>query len=210
LRNQQGLIMGDTLTLSSNTLDNQAGLIAAKSSLTLAAAQSLHNQGELHSLGDSSLHTASLQQQGGLTTASRNLAIQARQLGSTGQFVAGQDLTLNTQQDLTVQAAIQAGRNLALSTAGKLDNQSSLRAGGSASIQADSISNASQADITASTLNLQATTTVDNQGLIDAGDASIQAGETISNRGSGRIYADRLLLAAPQLDNTPRWQAKHR
>jgi filamentous hemagglutinin len=45
LRNQQGLIMGDTLTLSSNTLDNQAGLIAAKSSLTLAAAQSLHNQG---------------------------------------------------------------------------------------------------------------------------------------------------------------------
>ena len=203
LRNQGGLIMGDTLTLSSNTLDNQAGLIAAKSSLTLAAAQSLHNQGELLSLGDAALHADTLQQQGGQTSANGNLAIQARQLASTGQFVAGQDLTLNSQQDLTVQAAIQAGRNLALSTAGKLDNQSSLRAGGSASIQADSISNASQADISASTLNLQATTSLDNQGLIDAGDASIQAGETISNRGSGRIYADRLLLAAPKLDNTP-------
>ncbi|WP_199103400.1 hemagglutinin repeat-containing protein [Aquitalea sp. ASV11] len=203
LRNQGGLIMGDTLTLSSNTLDNQAGLIAAKSSLTLAAAQSLRNQGELLSLGDAALHADTLQQQGGQTSANGNLAIQARQLASTGQFVAGQDLTLNSQQDLTVQAAIQAGRNLALSTAGKLDNQSGLRAGGSASIQADSISNASQADISASTLNLQATTSLDNQGLIDAGDASIQAGETISNRGSGRIYADRLLLAAPLLDNTP-------
>ena len=203
LRNQAGLIMGDTVTLQGDTLDNQAGLIAAKTSLSLVAAQSLHNQGELHSLGDAAVQADTLQQQGGLTTASRNLAVQARQLGSTGQFVAGQDLTLNTRQDLTVQAAIQAGRNLVLSTTGKLDNQSSLRAGGSASIQADSISNASQADITASTLNLQATTSLDNQGLIDAGDASLLAGQAISNRGSGRIYADRLLLAAPQLDNTP-------
>ncbi|WP_374555774.1 hemagglutinin repeat-containing protein [Aquitalea pelogenes] len=203
LRNQAGLIMGDTVTLQGDALDNQAGLIAAKTSLSLVAAQSLHNQGELHSLGDAAVQADTLQQQGGLTTASRNLAVQARQLGSTGQFVAGQDLTLNTRQDLTVQAAIQAGRNLVLSTTGKLDNQSSLRAGGSASIQADSISNASQADITASTLNLQATTSLDNQGLIDAGDASLLAGQAISNRGSGRIYADRLLLAAPQLDNTP-------
>ena len=230
LNNQQGLLQsGGVLHVTAGAVDNRATLAAntgiQAGRLDLRALSLNNAQGNTLTGNDATVSvragvsndggqiaaggalginaTTTISQQGGSLVSGQDLTLTAAGLSGVGALSAGRDLTLAVQQDLAIQADVQAGRNLSISTPGRLDNQAAILAGGAALVQAHDIHNAAGGKISAGTLTMTVNDVLENRGLIDGGQVSVQAGNQILNIGTGRLYGDDIILGAARLDNLP-------
>jgi filamentous hemagglutinin len=192
-------LQADALTLQAQALSNVAGQL----SQTGQGDQSLTLQGELN-------NTA-----GTIYSAARHLSILAQNIDNTaGQILHTGQGTLdigssgdliNTLQSNTQPAVPDGGR---ISGAGNvqvrannLKNTGGIYADQNLHIDAAYLDNQASGQIlSVQTTALQISNTLTNRGLIDGADTHIQ-GATVNNIGTGRIYGDRVAIAANALTN---------
>ncbi len=198
----QGQLQGDRLQLTANVLHN-SGTVFGGQQLTLNL-QNTDNQsgGRLYSAGDLTLITPVLNPSGSLL-ALGNMSLQ---LGSdftqSGTLAAGQNLSLSTTGNLTIQGTLQ-GEGIQLSTAGDLVNNGQLQ-GGSGTVAADAGNitlNGSGSVQSGGNIRLSSRGQLTNSGFVGAaGDVLMSAPGLIQN--SALLYAgNNMQLLSDSLHN---------
>ena len=203
----QGL-QGHALRLNADVLGNQAGAIRADTTLDIGVSQLLDNAGGLISssqhLGiadrDPNARRQSISNLDGRLLAGQSLSMNAAYYTGNGQAVSLGDLTLRLLAGLELNGLLQANGTLDVHTAGALNNNGKLLAGKSMLLDASTVTNSANAEITADQLRINAHDSLTNRGLIDGQKVRLQTG-TLYNLGTGRIYADQLGIAAGTLVN---------
>lgn len=221
LGNRDAQLVGRQLKLQAAQIDNTGGEITATDGLQLTATQQLDNQqGRLISGGDLLLSTPRLNNQAGVLSASRQaqltvsdtlnrqgqllagqwLQLAGQRLSGDGQLLSDGDLTLELQHDFHNDQRLQAAGDLTVHTLGALSNQGTMQAGGRLSLDSESLENGAAAELSGHQTLVKVSGLLSNQGLIDGSETWLTA-ETLDNGGLGRIYGDRLAIAAKRLSN---------
>ncbi|PUE12943.1 hemagglutinin repeat-containing protein [Limnohabitans sp. T6-20] len=173
---------GQNVALSASNMDNSQGAIRAVYNLNIQSNGLLSNDA-------------------GLVVADQSVVVRAGRLSGAGQIVSQGDVSLSLQGDHTLAGTLQAGGELQLQTTGTLTNPVTVQAGKNLSITAGNLDNqASGQLLSAQTTTLHIGNTLTNRGLIDGADTRIQA-TALNNLGTGRIYGDRVAIAANTLHN---------
>ncbi|WP_237713507.1 S-layer family protein [Herbaspirillum sp. GW103] len=216
------------LTLSTGEVNNEGGLLQALKSLDLDThGQALHNlhsgenQGvragtDLHikagalgngagvvvAGGQARLQVNSLDNNRGRILAGDDLSLTSDSLIGKGLLLSHKDLRIDVAADLEQRGETAAAGHLDLRTGGRFSNYGTLVAGAALRVTARGLQNHAGASILGGDVSLSAGAGQDfiNRGLIDGVTTRIQAG-TLYNLGSGRIYGDRIALAAEVLHN---------
>ena len=166
-------------------LFNHAGNITAGSTLRIEGSGKIHNdQGSLYAQRLLQLSAASL-------------------LAGTGRIESGGDMHIRLLEQATHTASgtWAANGTLGVDAAGELHNHGTITGGTSVAVQADTIHNTATGSITsAGHTRVQANNALHNRGLIDGHITHVQA-PTLNNIGTGRIYGDRLAIAAGTVNN---------
>ncbi|WP_139811009.1 hemagglutinin repeat-containing protein [Pantoea cypripedii] len=231
VENSGGAMLGDTLSLTSQQLDNSAGLIQGTHQLTIdTQGQQLDNSDTagsttgLRTGGDFSLKSGDLNNQKGLITANTlNAATQAvnneqGQINSTGDsqltsltldnqngaIQSGGNLTLNTQQSdlLNQQGSLIADQSLAITAAAIHNGQGVIQGNHGLTLQGTTVDNTQGRLMSGSDLTAVLEQLTNNNGILFAtGNADITALQQVQNQ-QGLIKAGQALhLTAPQIDN---------
>ncbi len=218
--NQGGTIstqQGD-LVLEAGSVSNQAGTLSTQQGHLVLKAGSISNEAGTLSAqrGDLVLEAGSVSNQGGLIAAGGDIRLQTQSLDNAeGRINAGGSLQARLLGDHTPVGRWVAGQGIALDLQGRLVLGSALFAAPRLAFKADSLLNAGETRatelrLTTGTLenrgvisgdrvSLQVDT-LDNPGLIDGIDVRIDT-RRLDNYGTGRIYGDRLAIAAEALTN---------
>ncbi|KPW79952.1 filamentous hemagglutinin N-terminal domain-containing protein, partial [Pseudomonas cannabina] len=203
----QGL-EGRSMNLAVNTLDNQSGAVRTDENLLLGVSQTLNNQnGLISSTGDltiSDRDTAQRRQSvnnlDGTLIAGKLLSLNAAYYSGTGRALSLGDLNFSLQSGLDLSGQIQANNNVDLNTAGALNNTGRLLAGNALQVNAQTLDNSANAEISAGQVRLNIADTLTNRGLIDGQQVRVQAA-TLNNLGTARLYGDQLAIATSTLNN---------
>jgi filamentous hemagglutinin len=217
INNADGQIIAgrDLLAQVSVSLNNTGGTLSAQRQLALTDAATAPQPADL---ATRQLH---INNTDGLIVANNAIAphssavlIQAKSLNlDNGTLHSGGDMALDLVGSLHTQAgqAVRAGRNLAVQLHGAVAGTNSFvnagqwQAGQDLTIRADHIDNQVTGEISSqrtTTLNTtqHASGSVTNRGVVDGADTHIQT-HTLTNTGTGRIYGDRVAIAAHTLVN---------
>ncbi|MDH4375659.1 MAG: hemagglutinin repeat-containing protein [Ramlibacter sp.] len=206
--------------IAAGGIDNRGGLLrqTGPGLLQLSLGGALLNQGGILSAdqGDLALVAGSVSNQGGLIAAGGDIRLQTQALNNAdGQVDAGGSLQARLLGDHTPDGRWLAGQGIALDVQGRLVLGSARLEAPRLAFKADSLLNLGETratelrvttgalenrgELTGDTLRLQADS-LDNPGLVDGTDVRIDT-RRLDNHGTGRIYGDRLAIAADALTN---------
>jgi len=201
-------IEGGDLTLNAASLDNGSGGVRANNNVTINSTGTVGNGGgvvsamnSLSILDAGGSRALNIDNGGGTLIGGQMTAIRAASLGGVGRVLSQQDMSV----DLAGGYALQAGselignRNVTLSLGGALSNAGKLQAGGTLALNASSLDNTVSGDINAGNTRINAGS-LTNRGVIDGINTDIDTG-TLTNVGTGRIYGDRIGIAAGSVVN---------
>ncbi|WP_413784432.1 hemagglutinin repeat-containing protein [Acinetobacter sp. ACIN00229] len=244
LLNQSGLIntQGNLSAQINQDIDNNAGQIVANQAVQLNSQGLNNNSGQIGSVtGPVTIEAGSgdLSNQSGKIISTQDLTLSAQHVDNQSGLISAQQLVLNTQglnnlkgqiisgtaltfvgQDLNNQGGLlQTNSDLNLNLSGVLDNSlgGQLYSGGSTTVQAASVDNSSQGQIsTQGDLNLTTAQGINNAGGIivssqqmqlksqglnndggqigtEQGDLLIETGDLALNNGTGAIQSGKTL-----------------
>ncbi|TLU65640.1 filamentous hemagglutinin N-terminal domain-containing protein [Enterobacter sp. MF024] len=202
LGSNQGL-EGQSLTLNTDTLDNQSGSILANHALNIDTRGVLNNSagalasGETLSLSGDGLKLINA---GGTLKAGENLSVEAASLDASGQLLSLGDMTLHSISGVNNSGTTLANGNLSFSTDGDLTNSGQLMAGSALNVQSANLNNLASGEINAGSTTLNTAGTLVNRGLIDGIATRINA-NTLTNTGTGRIYGDAVGINVDTFNN---------
>ncbi|WP_437610830.1 hemagglutinin repeat-containing protein [Erwinia sp. V71] len=219
LNNQGGTIMAagaGSLDLAvSGELNNQGGTLAAASDLAIATPVLNNNQGQisankqltLDQQSSSTLARAAasssdlrISNEGGRLVAGQQLTFRGREINGSGEILSLGDMDLSFADSFSNNNKTLANGDLTLNVGNSLINTALLGAGGKLDVQAATIDNQANGELSAQQTTLNASNTLTNRGLIDGVLTRINA-STLSNIGTGRIYGDGLAISAATLNN---------
>ncbi|WP_299536984.1 filamentous hemagglutinin N-terminal domain-containing protein [uncultured Herbaspirillum sp.] len=198
-----------SVSLTTGALYNNKGAIRTGQSLQIAARDSVDNrggllssQGALSVSDPASIRKLVIDNEGGRILAGDDLSLTSDSLIGKGLLLSHKDLRIDVAADLEQRGETAAAGNLDLRTGGRFSNYGTLAAGAALRVTARGLQNHAGASILGGDVSLSAGAGQDfiNRGLIDGVTTRIQAG-TLYNLGSGRIYGDRIALAAEVLHN---------
>jgi len=202
-------IEGRSVSLTTGALYNNNGAIRAGQSLQIAASESVDNRnGLLSSQGTLSLNDPAstrklvIDNESGRILAGGDLSLTSDSLIGKGLLLSHKNLRIDVAADLEHRGETAAGGDLDLRTGGRFSHYGTLAAGAALRVTARGLQNHAGASILGGDVSLSAGAGQDfiNRGLIDGVTTRIQAG-TLYNLGTGRIYGDRVALAADVLHN---------
>jgi filamentous hemagglutinin len=199
---------GNAVAISTAALNNTQGAVRAAQDLSVDSDGQLSNeQGELSAGRKLQITTAQttptlrISNQAGQIVADQSVNVRTGSLSGAGTIASEGDVNLSLQGDHTLAGTLQAGGSLSLSATGRITNPVSVQAGKNLHISANELDNQATGEfLSGQTTSVQVANTFTNRGLIDGGDTRIQAG-TVNNLGTGRIYGDRVAIAASTLTN---------
>ncbi|WP_434645277.1 hemagglutinin repeat-containing protein [Raoultella planticola] len=192
-----------TIGLTTDTLDNEDGIILADRSLTLRNRGELNNRhGGLAASGtvDIAGDKLALFNQDGTVKAGERLRIDANTLDGGGQLLSLGDMALTSRQSLNNRGTMIANGRFTLTSAGDIVNSGKLLAGSSLDLTSHNLNNGVSGEINAGQNTLNVSDTLFNAGLIDGGYTRINA-DTLTNSGSGRIYGNAIGVNALTFNN---------
>ncbi|WP_363800456.1 hemagglutinin repeat-containing protein [Lysobacter firmicutimachus] len=200
-------VVGGSVTVVADTLDNAIGLLSADRDLLLRGGGAVDNRGgQVVAGGTLDIRdpgfTRTLDNDGGRLAAGDLLTLQLKRLSGSGSLESGLDAAIALADSYDHQGSLLANRDLSLSTLGDLRNAGRIAAGGTLSLSANALDNAATGEIIAAngSARIVAAGTATNRGLIDGADTRIDAAR-IDNLGSGRLYGDHLALGAAEINN---------
>ncbi|OWY34221.1 filamentous hemagglutinin N-terminal domain-containing protein [Herbaspirillum aquaticum] len=208
--NDQG-IEGRSVSLVTGALHNNNGAIRTGQSLQIAARERVDNrggllssQGTLSVSDPASTRRLVIDNEGGRILAGGDLSLTSDSLIGKGLLLSHKDLRIDVTADLEQRGETAAAGNLDLRIGGRFSNYGTLAAAAALRVTARGLQNHAGASILGGDVSLSAGAGQDfiNRGLIDGVTTRIQAG-TLYNLGTGRIYGDRIALAADVLHNAP-------
>lgn len=191
------------IALTTDTLDNQHGIILADKSLTVRNSGELNNRnGGLAASGTVDLRgdKLALFNQDGTVKAGKLLRIEADTLDGDGQLLSLGDMALSSQQSLNNRGTMVANGRFTLTSAGDIVNSGKLLAGSRLDLTSRNLNNGINGEINAGQNTLNVSDTLFNTGLIDGGYTRINA-DTLTNSGSGRIYGNAIGVNALIFNN---------
>ena len=200
---------GNSIAITTASLSNTQGAIRAAQDLSIYSDGQINNQqGELSAgrnlqidTWQASAPSLSISNQAGQIVADRSVNVRTGTLSGAGTIASQGDVSLSLQGDHTLAGTLQAAGNLSLSTTGQITNPISVQAGQNLSVSANKLDNQATGELLSDrTTSLSIADTLTNRGLIDGADTRIQAGN-VNNLGTGRIYGDRVAIAAATLSN---------
>ncbi len=200
---------GNTVAITANNLHNTQGAVRAVQDLRVYSDGQLTNdQGELSagrnlliSSAQASAPTLRVSNQAGQIVADQSVSVSTGSLSGTGTIASMGDVSLSLQADHTLAGTLQAGGHLSLSATGQITNPISVQAGKNLSVSAQNLNNLVSGELlSGQTTHLRIANTLNNRGLIDGADSRIEAA-TLNNLGTGRLYGDRVAIAASTLLN---------
>ncbi|WP_057092355.1 hemagglutinin repeat-containing protein [Comamonas thiooxydans] len=198
-----------TISVTAAKLDNGQGAVRAGQDLTiLSDGQLINDRGELSAgkqlkiaADQAATPTLNISNNAGQIVADQNVDLRTGSLRGAGEIASRGDVSLNLQGDHTLAGTLQAGGNLQLQTTGTLTNPVTVQAGKNLTVNASNLDNQATGELlSGQTTQLTISDTLANRGLIDGADTRIQAGN-VNNVGTGRIYGDRVAIAANALTN---------
>ncbi|HCR4018938.1 TPA: hemagglutinin repeat-containing protein [Morganella morganii] len=188
---QQG-IEGQNVTVHSDSVANQQGLLLANQQLSVINQGLLDNRHGQLSAGETlSLHgdSLTLTNTNGVIKAGRDLAVTADSMDGEGQLLSLGNIHLVSRQSLSNRGEMIANNNFTVTTSGDITNSGKLLAGVKLGLHANNLFNKAPGEINAGQNWLTVANTLINHGLIDGKHTLIRA-NTLTNIGSGRIYGD--------------------
>ncbi|WP_039051213.1 hemagglutinin repeat-containing protein [Comamonas thiooxydans] len=198
-----------TISVTAAKLDNSQGAVRAGQDLTiLSDGQLINDRGELSAgkqlkiaADQAATPTLNISNNAGQIVADHKVDLRTGSLNGAGEIASRGDVSLHLQGDHTLAGTLQAGGNLQLQTTGTLTNPVTVQAGKNLTVNASNLDNQATGELlSGQTTQLTIANTLTNRGLIDGADTRIQAGN-INNVGTGRIYGDRVAIAANALTN---------
>lgn len=198
----QGL-EGQSLTLNTDTLDNQRGSILANNTLSIHNSGVMNNGAGVLASGDTldlSGSALNLMNADGILKAGKTLSLDAASLDASGQLLSLGDMTLHSDSGVNNSGTTIANGNLTFTTDGDLTNSGQLMAGSALNVQSANLNNLAGGEINAGSTTLTASGTVRNTGLIDGIATRINA-DTLTNTGTGRIYGDAVGINVDTFNN---------
>ncbi|MEJ8827553.1 filamentous hemagglutinin, partial [Variovorax humicola] len=202
VKNRAGAVRADAnaTLIASGTVDNSAGgLISARDTLAIVDPHGAKP-------ADAAAKTLKVVNTGGTLAADKRLQLDAARFSGDGTLSASQDLSIALTQDVVNNAALSANGNLTYTTTGTFTNNSQLLAGNTLTVAGRTVDNNANAEMSGTDTAISAAT-LNNRGLIDSRgetriDARAGAGAgVVNNVGTGRIYGDRISIAAGTLNN---------
>ena len=206
LHNSQGRIAANgNASIVAQSLHNEGGTLhaAGASSLAITTSGELNNSsaGQIAAGGSVTLTAGSLRNTQGTIAAHNNLMLTAGALtNDAGKLLAKGTLDIHLSGDTSHTGEIAANGNVRIAATGQLTNSGKLQSGSTLTVAASDIHNTASGEIAGAATRLQATGSLTNRGLIDGQDTRIDAASVV-NIGTGRIYGDRLGIAAGTLTN---------
>lgn len=198
---------GSTLSIQGKTLNNSQGKLTAYGSNTISASDKLENeQGQIAANENISISSDLIHNAQGTITAGQNETITTKDIQLDGKLVAGNNLTITTDHDITNDSAkenygiTQADGNLTISTKGNLTNSKKLESKGTLTLSAKDISNKESGEINGGSVSITSTT-LTNRGLVSADQANTITTDILQNIATGRIYGEDITLHAKTLEN---------
>lgn len=200
----QGL-HGRDIAINAAAIDNRHGHIVAARGLSVNSSGRMDNGNGLISAGDQlqlqdSGTSLAIANQHGTLQAGRQLTLASHGLSGDGTLQSGGDLAVTLGSDFHNSGRIQAAGNASLNSSAAIHNQGTLQAGATLAIHAAALDNGAVGNISATRTELDMAQQLDNRGLIDGRDTVLRSA-TLNNTGSGRIYGDRIAIAATTLNN---------
>lgn len=204
---------GNSIAITTGSLNNTQGAVRAAQDLSIYSdGQLINNQGELsagrnllittgQASTSSTTPTLRISNQAGQIVADQSVNVRTASLSGAGTLASRGDVTLSLQGDHTLAGTLQAGGNLNLSATGQITNPISVQAGKNLSVSARDLDNQASGELlSGQTTQLTISNTLTNRGLIDGADTRIQS-NAVNNLGTGRLYGDRVAIAATTLTN---------
>lgn len=198
-----------TISVTAAKLDNGQGAVRAGQDLTiLSDGQLINDRGELSAgkqlkiaADQAATPTLNISNNAGQIVADHKVDLRTGSLNGAGEIASRGDVSLHLQGDHTLAGTLQAGGNLQLQTTGTLTNPVTVQAGKNLTVNASNLDNQATGELlSGQATQLTISDTLTNRGLIDGADTRIQAGN-VNNVGTGRIYGDRVAIAASALTN---------
>jgi filamentous hemagglutinin len=205
---QQGIEAKD-VTITAGLVSNRLGAIRGDNNVALNSQGSIDNTSGLVSAGNTlslqdsaTAPTLAITNSGGTLIGGQNTVIRASSLTGDGRVLSRGDLAISLGQDFNNAAGgeVVANQNASISTSGNLSNDGKLQAGNTLSINAQNISNAATGEMSGAVTQVTAAGTLTNRGLIDGQETRITT-TTLNNVGTGRLYGDRVSIAAVTVNN---------
>lgn len=198
---------GSTLSIQGKTLNNSQGELTAYGSNTISVSDKLENeQGQIAANENISISSDLIHNAQGTITAGQNETITTKDIQLDGKLVAGNNLTITTDHDITNDSAkenygiTQADGNLTISAKGNLTNSKKLESKGTLTLSAKDISNKESGEINGGSVSITSTT-LTNRGLVSADQANTITTDILQNIATGRIYGEDITLHAKTLEN---------
>ncbi len=222
LDNTQGVIAGQHLTLSAETLSNQRGKLQGSGDATLTVTEKADNRdGELRGgkqltlsareldntrgtvAGHESaaLTTNTLTNTGGTLIAGQNLTVSSGSLSGDGDVLSSGDISLSLNDAFTNRKKVQANGSLTMIVKNGVQNEALIQGGNAVTIKTSDLTNNRDAEISADNTTLTVKNTLTNTGLIDGVNTRIST-NTLDNTATGRIYGDDIALQTDTLNNS--------
>ncbi|HGJ5899013.1 hypothetical protein [Arsenophonus apicola] len=200
-------IEGQQISLDSDSLHNQDGVVRAAQTLDAIIRQQLDNSQGMLSVGsqlnisdDGKGQKLRLANQRGVMVSDGSATIIANQLAGAGKLSAQKELSLSLSQWFENQGYIQAGERLVANFKQGFSNHGLLSSLGDLLLTSPMVINNLSGEINGQKSHISVSGNMRNSGLIDGGLIHISA-QSLDNIGSGRIYGDLLALAVSRLIN---------
>ena len=212
LANGEGEISGESLALTTGSLDNALGKVVAKNDVSLTSQQGLNNAGGWLEAG----HVLSINaggewdNRGGTTQGGRQVIATTRALDNTGGWLqSGGDMSLDSAGDiLNRQGKLTAQQTLLVSAgaASQFDNDGgSLQSGGDLSLNGGRLTNRQSGQVfSQNSLSLSLSGEWDNQGgqLTGNGATRVRAANLLNGRGAINALDSLDMQFTGMLDNS--------
>jgi filamentous hemagglutinin len=200
-------IEGQQISLDSDSLHNQDGVVRAAQTLDAIIRQQLDNSQGMLSVGsqlnisdDGKGQKLRLANQRGVMVSDGSATIIANQLAGAGKLSAQKELSLSLSQWFENQGYIQAGERLVANFKQGFSIHGLLSSLGDLLLTSPMVINNLSGEINGQKSHISVSGNMRNSGLIDGGLIHISA-QSLDNIGSGRIYGDLLALAVSRLIN---------
>lgn len=201
---EQRGIEGQSVILTTGSLNNTDGAVRSTDALTLNAGGHLDNtRGLLSSGGQVSINggqSLALTNSAGTLIAGKMLRLAAGSATGDGKLLSQDAMALNVKNAWLNTGQLIANGNVTFSIAEGLINEGLIKAGGVLTMHLPALINRVSGEISAGENHLLVSGALTNWGLLDGGLTHISA-DTMNNYGTGRIYGDHVAIQAGTLNN---------
>lgn len=208
LNNQGGLISAKTgLDINANggTVNNVGGILVANNGLTVNAAGLDNTNGVLSAKNDLAVSASVLVNAGGTMVGDRSVSLSTASGSLGGTVASAGDIGLTINGNYNNTSTLTAQGNLTISASNitnsgilHANNTLTANANGAAASGAGNITNSGEMSGLNTVLNANGAITNTSTGLIDGTNTTLNA-QTVNN--TGRIYGDSLKITAPAVNN---------